>query len=285
MVDVMDTTDSPDDVIITCAVVGATRANPNPNHPTSFDEIVRESVEAARSGAAALHLHARTRAGEITQDTAVYAELADAIRSEVPDVILNFTTGGSKGMTDDERFLSLDAGPEVASLDCGSMNFGDHDVFLCSPEFIQRGARLMTARGIRPELECFDAGMVLTAERLVREGLGGRRPFFQLVLGVKGGAPANVESLSYLRSLIPGTALWAATGIGRNHFRVMAATLAMGGHLRTGLEDVAYTARGVYARSNAELVERAVALSQAVGRSVASPRRARELLSLAARPG
>jgi 3-keto-5-aminohexanoate cleavage enzyme len=259
-------------VIVTCALVGGEQESPNPHHPRTLDDVVREGIEAARAGAAVLHVHARTRKGEPTQDPGVYREIADAIRAEAPDVLFNFTTGGSEGMTEDERLRSLEAGPEIASLDVGSMNFGE-GVFLNPPAFVRRAAEEMRRRGILPELECFEAGMVAAAEGLAPG-------FFQLVLGVPGGAPARVDTLCHLASLLPQDAVWAATAIGREHFRIMAATLALGGHVRTGLEDVAFTERGVHARSNAELVERTVAMAEAVGRPVASPVETREILGL-----
>ena len=263
--------------IVTCALVGGEFATQNPHHPRAPAEIVREGIEAARAGAAVLHVHALTEAGEPTQDPDAYRAIADGIRAAAPDVLFNFTTGGSSGMSDDERLRSLEASPELASLDCGSTNFGD-GVFVSTPAFVDRAAREMQERGVRPELECFEAGMVWSARRLVEEGHVEAPGFFQLVLGVRGGAPARVDTLCHLASLLPEGAVWAATAIGRAHFPLMAATLALGGHIRTGLEDVAYTAHGVFARSNSELVERAVRLCVAVGRPPATPAQAREIL-------
>lgn len=268
-----------DPVIVTCAVVGG-QESPNPSQPRTPREIVRECVGAVRAGAAVLHLHARDEDGRFSQDADRYRELAAAVRAEAGDVVVNVTTGGSSGMDEDERLASLDSGPELASLDCGSMNFGD-GLFLNPPGFLRRAAGAMRERGIKPELECFDAGHLAAAAGLVTAGLVTPPPLVQLVLGVAGGAPARVETLCHLRWLLPAGALWCATAVGRAHFPLMAATLALGGHVRTGLEDVARSAPGVFAGSNAELVERAVVLAQAIGRRPATPAEARSLLGLA----
>jgi 3-keto-5-aminohexanoate cleavage enzyme len=272
-------------VILTCALVGGL-PSPNPNHPKTADDLVRHGVGAARAGAAILHIHARTKDGEATQDPAVYRLIADGIRADAPDVILNFTTGGSPGMPDEERLASLRAAPEVASLDAGSMNFGADDdfVFTNTPRFIARGAREMRELGVKPEIECFDTGMVMAGHELLRRELVDAPPMFQLVLGVRGGAPARVDTLAHLVALLPADAQWGAFAVGRPHFEIMAAVLGLGGHVRTGMEDAAYSARGVFVNSNAELVERAAALCRQVGRPLATPTQARELLGIAARP-
>jgi 3-keto-5-aminohexanoate cleavage enzyme len=264
--------------ILTCPIIGGFPSN-NPHHPRTLGDIVSHGIEAARAGAAALHIHARTQDGEVSQDAAVYGEIRDAIRAQAPEVILNFTTGGSLGMSEDERLGSLPAGPELGSLDCGTMNFGDN-VFENTPQFIERTAREMRERGIKPEIECFDAGMVMAGVRLVGDGLVEEPPLFQLVLGVRGGAPARVDTLVHLVSLLPPGAIWAAAAIGPPHFPIMAAALAMGGHIRSGMEDVAYVSRGEFATSNAQLVARAASLCEAIGRPVATPAQARELLGL-----
>jgi 3-keto-5-aminohexanoate cleavage enzyme len=265
-----------DTVIISCALIGGLPSE-NPNHPVNADDIVRHGVAAAKAGAAIVHIHARTRDGEPTQDADVYRWIGDAIRSEV-DVMLNYTTGGSPGMTDDERLASLGAAPELASLDAGTLNFNDF-VFTNTVQFLARAAQDMLDANVKPEIECFDSGHVMAGIDLLQRGLVEAPPLFQLVLGVRGGAPPRVEALLHLVSLLPPGAVWGAFSIGRMHFPMMAAVLAMGGHIRTGMEDCAYTARGVRAASNAELVERAVAMCKTVGRPVATVEQAREILA------
>ena len=264
--------------VITCPIIGGFPSN-NPNHPRTLADIVRHGIDAARAGAAALHIHARTADGEVSQDAAVYEEIGAAIRAEVPDVILNYTTGGSVGMSEDDRLGSVAALPDLASLDCGTMNFGD-GIFVNTPAFIERCASEMRAAGVKPELECFEAGMVATGVRLLAEGKIDAPALFQMVLGVRGGAPARVDTLVSLVGLLPPGTVWAAAAIGPPHFPIMAAALGMGGHIRSGMEDVAYTARGEFATSNAQLVERAAALCAAIGRPVATPAQTREILHL-----
>jgi len=268
-------------VILTCALIGGA-PSANPNHPRDAADLVLHGVAAARAGAAVLHIHARTDQGEPTQAAAVYKEIADGIRAGAPDVILNFTTGGSPGMTDDERLASLRGGPELASLDAGSMNFGPDDdfVFVNTHSFMARAAKEMRELGIKPELECFDTGMIVSGNELLARDLVAAPALFQLVLGVRGGAPARVDTLTHLVALLPAGAGWGALAVGRRHFEIMAATLALGGHIRTGMEDVAYTSKGFYATSNAELVERAASLCRQLGRSLATPAQARDLLEL-----
>jgi 3-keto-5-aminohexanoate cleavage enzyme len=269
--------------IITCALIGGLPSS-NPHHPGNLQDIIREGIAASRAGAAILHIHARTQDGHETQDPEVYREIGDEIHSQASDVVLNFTTAGSPWMSEDERLLSLDGHPDIASLDAGSMNFGKTVLFVNSESFIERMAREMASRSVKPELECFDTGMVMTGRRLVNEGLVPPPPLFQFVLGVRGGVPARVDMLATLVGLLPEGAKWSGVAVGSEHFPLMAAVLALGGHVRTGLEDVAYSARGVYARSNAELVERAVAMCAAVGRPVATPAQARACLELVPRP-
>ena len=264
--------------IISCALIGGAPSS-NPNHPVNASDIVREGIAAARAGAAILHIHARTEDGEPTQDPAVYSDIGERIRAEV-DVVLNYTTGGSPGMSDDERLGSVRARPELASLDAGTLNFGADDdfVFVNTPRFQARAAEQMLEHGVKPELECFDAGMVTAAVELIERGLVKAPPLFQIVLGVRGGAPARMDTLVHLVSLLPPDAVWAAFAVGRTHFSLMAGVLALGGHLRTGMEDVAYVAKGVRSTSNAELAARAVELCRIVGRPTATPDEARELL-------
>jgi 3-keto-5-aminohexanoate cleavage enzyme len=270
-----------DPVILTCAVIGGLPSE-NPNHPRTLDDIIDQGVGAVRAGAAILHIHAYTRDGQATQAADVYEAIAAGIRDQIDDVMMNFTTGGAPGMTEDERLQSLDAHPEVASFDAGSLNFGPR-LFENNPSFLERMAREMRQRGVKPEIECFDSGMVLTGTRLMREGLIAAPALFQFVLGVPGGAPARVDTLCHLVSLLPADARWAATAVGAPHFALMAATVALGGHIRTGMEDVARTGPGAWVTSNADLVERARDLCTAAGRPIVTAQQARELL--AAEPG
>ncbi len=272
-----------DPVVISCAVAGSIVTG-NPNQPRTRDDVIEETLAAAQAGAAIVHVHARAPHGGVSHDPHDFVAIREAVRAEDRDVILNFTTGGSLGMGPEERRRSLEAGPEIASLNCGTLNFGpDGAVFLNPPDLIADLAAEMQTRGIVPEYECFDFGMAVTAARMARarEGAPGT---MHLVLGVIGGAPSNVDAVTTFTRMVPDRVPWMVTAIGRHNFPIMAVTIALGGHVRTGLEDVVYTAPGQYAGGNAELVERSVRLCEAIGRPVANPAQARELFGVGAPP-
>jgi 3-keto-5-aminohexanoate cleavage enzyme len=267
-----------DPAMLTCAVAGGIVTG-NPNQPATRDQVIEQAIGAARAGASIVHVHARTPGGEMTQAPEDYEAIKRAVREEA-DVVLNFTTGGKLGSAAHERRRSLLAGPEVASLNCGSINFGPDDVVFMNPKsLIEELAEEMADRGIVPEYECFDMGMAVTAARLA-ETARGARGFMHMVLGVIGGAPPTVEAIKLFAGLVPDGLPWMVTGIGRHNFPMMAVTLTLGGHIRTGLEDVVYVAPGEYAESNAQLVTRAKALCEAIGRPVATPAQAREILGI-----
>jgi 3-keto-5-aminohexanoate cleavage enzyme len=264
--------------MLTCAVSGGIVTG-NPNQPATREQVIEHAVAAALAGASIVHIHARTPRGEMTQAPEDYLAIKQAVRDRV-DVVLNFTTGGKLGSAAEERRRSLQAEPEVASLNCGSINFGPDDVVFLNPKsLIEELAEEMADRGIVPEYECFDMGMAVTAARLATTARGAPG-FLHMVLGVIGGAPPTVESIQLFERLVPDGLPWMITAIGRHNFRLMGATLALGGHIRTGLEDVVYVAPGEYAESNAQLVTRARTLCEAIGRPVATPAQAREILGI-----
>jgi 3-keto-5-aminohexanoate cleavage enzyme len=266
-----------DPVVITCAVSGGIITD-NPNQPETRDDVIRNVLAARDAGAAVVHVHARSVDGGVTQDPGDYLAIKEAVRADGIDVVLNFTTGAKLGMPAEERRRSLEAQPDVASLNAGSLNFGPAgDVFLNPPALISDLAAEMDRRGIVREFECFDFGMAVTAERMVRSA-SGAPGVMHLVLGVIGGAPPTVDSVTMFQRMVPEGVPWMVTAIGRHNFPMMAVTIALGGHVRTGLEDVVYVAPGQFAPSNAALVQRAVALCQAIGRPVATPAEAREIL-------
>ena len=264
--------------ILTCAVSGGLVTS-NPNQPVSRDDVIAAAVDAARAGASILHIHARTSNGEMTQAPEDYLAIKRAIREQVDDTVLNFTTGGQLGAPAVESRRSLIAQPELATLNCGSMNFGSGDDVLLSPRsLIAEVAEELAERGIVPEYECFDIGMALTAAKLAGAAQGAPG-MMHIILGVAGGAPANAATVSLFAGLVPDGVPWAVTAIPR-HFPTMALTLSLGGHIRTGLEDVVYVTPGEYAESNAQLVDRAKTLCEAIGRPVATPAQAREILGI-----
>ncbi len=216
----------------------------------------------------------------MTQAPEDYLAIKRAIRERPVDVVLNFTTGGKLGAPAEERRRSLQAQPELASLNCGSVNFGpDGVVFLNPKALIEELAEEMAERGIVPEYECFDIGMAVTAAELAAPRVA-HKGMMHMVLGVIGGAPPSVETISLFAGVVPSGIPWMVTAIGRHNFPMMAVTLALGGHIRTGLEDVVYVAPGEYAESNAQLVARARTLCEAIGRPVATPAQAREILGV-----
>jgi 3-keto-5-aminohexanoate cleavage enzyme len=267
--------------MLTCAVSGGVVTG-NPNQPTTREAVVREAIGAAKAGASIVHIHGRTTTGEMAHSVEDYLAIKQAIHQEVDDIVLNFTTGGELEASAEERLPSLIAQPDLATLGCGSMNFGPDDGLLSNPRsLIEELAEEMHRREIVPEYECFDIGMAVTAAALASDarGAGG---LMHLVLGVLGGAPANTATISLFADMVPAGVPWMVTAIAR-HFPMMAVTLALGGHIRTGLEDVLHVAPGEYAESNAQLVTRARALCEAIGRPVATPAQAREILGIGAK--
>jgi 3-keto-5-aminohexanoate cleavage enzyme len=266
--------------MLACAVSGGLVTG-NPNQPVTREDVIAAGVDAARAGASIVHIHARTSAGEITQAPEDYLAIKQAIREQVDDVLLSFTTGGQLGAPAEESRRSLAARPELATVTCGSMNFGPGgDLLVSTPSLIGELVEEMTAAAIVPEYECFDLGMALTAAGFAGAG-GAAQGMMHMLLGVVGGAPASAQTISLFAGMVPDGVPWMVTAISR-HFPMMAVTLALGGHVRTGLEDVVYVAEGEYADSNAQLVTRARALCEALGRPVATPAEAREILGVAA---
>ena len=246
----------------------------------SIDEIADAAVSAAQAGAAMIHLHAREAGGEPTQRLERYEALVDAVRSRGCEAILNLSTGSAGGRTfGAERYSCLDLRPEVASFDCGSLNFNDR-VFENSPAFLRDMAQAFQRSGAKPEIECFDAGHIGIALRLRDEGLLSDPMHFQLVLGVNGGGAGTIEQMLYMRSLLPQEATWSICATGRHQLPLNVLGLISGGHLRTGLEDNIYYSRGVLAESNGQLVERLVRIAREFGRRVATPDEARGILGL-----
>ena len=227
-----------------------------------------------------MHIHVREPDGTPSARAELFEETFKLIR-ERSDVLICATTGSGGGLfAGDERLSALPLQSELASLDAGSMNFGDR-IFENPIPFLRRLATGITSRGIVPEIECFELGMIETARRLGNEGLlpgAGGRWWFQFCLGVRGGAPCDAITVLAMRSLLPPGAEWSVLGIGRGQLPVSLIALVEGGHIRTGVEDNVYFRKGERARSNAQLVSRIVDLAREVGRPVATTAQAREIL-------
>ena len=271
-------------LIITAAICGAevTKEN-NPAVPYTVDEMVREAKSAFDAGAAVIHVHVREDDGTPTQDRERFRVVMDAIKAACPGVILIPSTGGAVGMTAEERLQPTELFPEMATLDCGTCNFGD-DVFMNDMPTMRAFGKRMLENHIKPEYECFEMGHLDTILRLAQRGeVPGEPMQFNFVLGVFGCTPATADNLAWLVKNIPAGSTWTATGIGRHEFPLAAAAIGMGGHVRVGFEDNLYLSKGVLAKSNGELVAKAARIAHELGREIANPAEARQILSLAPR--
>ena len=270
-------------LIITAAICGAeVTKEQNPAVPYTVEEIAREAKSAVDAGAAIVHLHVREDDGTPTQSHVRFQECEEAIYKLCPDVILIPSTGGAVGMTPDERLDSTntDPVPEMATLDCGTCNFGD-DIFDNTMPTMRAFGKRMLEKGIKPEYECFEMGHLDTILTMARKGeVPGAPMQFNFVLGVPGCTPATVDNLAWLVKNIPAGSTWTATGIGRHAFTLAAAAIVMGGNVREGFEDNLNLAKGVPAKSNGELVAKVVRLANELGRGIATSAEARAILGL-----
>lgn len=273
-----------DKLIITAAICGAeVTKEQNPAVPYTVEEIVREAKSAVDAGAAIVHLHVREDDGTPTQDKGRFKECIDAIYKVCPDVIIIPSTGGAVGMTAEERLQPTELFPEMATLDCGTCNFGD-DVFENTMPMMRAFGKRMLENNIKPEYECFEMGHLDTILNMARKGQVPGAPMqFNFVLGVPGCTPATVQNLCWLVNSIPAGSTWTATGIGRNAFTLAAPAIVMGGNVRVGFEDNLNIERGVLAKSNGELVDKVVRIAKELGRGIATSAEAREILNLAPR--
>ncbi|MGI6156911.1 MAG: 3-keto-5-aminohexanoate cleavage protein [Saccharofermentanales bacterium] len=270
-----------DKIIITAAISGAeVTQEMNPAVPYTVEEYVREAKSAADAGAAIIHLHARWDDGTPTQDRERFRLIMDAIAEACPDVIIQPSTGGATGMSADERLQPTELNPEMASLDCGTLNFGGDEIFVNTENMIIEFAERMRERNIRPELECFEKGHIDLALRLIKKGYIQGPHHFNIVLGVNGGAAATPRDLLFLANSLPPEATFTVSGMGRHQLPMNVMAMAMGGHPRTGFEDNLQYARRVNAKSNGELVARLVRIAHEMNLDVATPDEAREILQL-----
>jgi 3-keto-5-aminohexanoate cleavage enzyme len=269
-------------LVIQCAITGSIEADParRPNLPATPAAIVAEALAAWQAGAAVIHLHAREADGTPTQDRDAYRGLVEALRAAGCEAILNLSCGSAGGRAiRDERLGPLELAPEMASFDCGSINFREQ-LFEGDLPFLRRMAHTFREFGVRPEVECFDTGHVGLALQLRDEGLLDEPLVMQFVLGVPGsGVPANVTMVEHLRAMIPTAWPWSVCAIGHAQLALNAYCILAGGHVRTGLEDNLWFRRGERA-TNASLVARIVRLAGELDRPVATPDEARAILGL-----
>jgi len=292
------------EVIVTCAVTGAgDTVGKHPAIPVTPKEIADAAIEAAKAGATVAHCHVRDpRTGRGSRDPALYREVVDRIRSADTDVIINLTAGmgGDLEIGAGEHPTDFGAGtdlvggltrlahveallPEICTLDCGTLNFGDGDyVYVSTPAQLRAGAKRIQELGVKPELEIFDTGHLAFAKQLLKEGLLDAPPLFQLCLGIPWGAPADTTTMKAMADSLPAGALWAGFGIGRMQMPMVAQAILLGGHVRVGLEDNLWLDRGVPA-SNGSLVQRACEIVERLGARVLTPAEGRKNLGLPAR--
>ncbi|MBS7228088.1 MAG: 3-keto-5-aminohexanoate cleavage protein [Eubacteriales bacterium] len=273
-----------DKLIITACICGAeVTKEHNPAVPYTVEEIANEAYGAYKAGASIIHLHVRYDDGTPTQDVERFRECFEAIRAKCPDVIIQPSTGGAVGMSNDERLQPITLMPEMATLDCGTCNFGGDDIFVNTENMIKDFGEKMIARGIKPEVEVFDKGMIDMANRLCKKGYIKAPMHFDFVMGVNGGISGEPRDLIFMKESIPQGSTWTVAGVGRYEFPMAVMGILMGGHVRVGFEDNVYLSKGVLAKSNAELVEKVVRLAKEFGREIATPDEAREILGLAPR--
>ena len=288
------------EVVVTCAVTGAgDTVGRHPGVPVTPGQIADAAVEAARAGAAVAHVHVRDpETGKGSRDPGLFREAVERIRASGTDVVINLTAGMGGDWTpspDDpampgpgtdmagpvERLAHVaELRPEICSIDCGTMNFGNGDeIYVSTPACLRKMAELVGDWGVKPELEVFELGHVRFARQMIAEGLVREPPLFQICLGIPWGADQSVDTMKAMKDALPPGAVWAGFGISRMQMPMAAAAVAMGGNVRVGLEDNLYLRRGVLA-TNAELVERVVGIVERMGARVVGPAEAREKLGL-----
>jgi len=275
--------------IITVAVTGAwpTRKD-NPNLPVTPQEIADDVYACWKAGAAVAHIHVRNDDGTPSVAFERYKETIDLIRAKKDcDICLNITSSGgtlgagSTAEDDEERIYPIrQLLPEMCSYDCGTLNWQYRTIFENHPRFLETLGKATQELEVKPEIEIFDAGMIYTAIHYMKTGILKPPCHFQLILGAAGGTTATIENLVYLKNQLPEGCTWAAAGVGRGHMPIMLATIAMGGHLRVGMEDNVFYQKGVPAESNAQFVARAKRLIEEAGFEAATPAEAREILGL-----
>ena len=269
-------------VILTVATTGAWPSKQDTPHiPLQPKEIADDVYACWQAGASIAHIHVRDDDDKSSMDFDKFTETVELIRATDCDIVLNLTTSGQLGLEDEDRMKHIIAlKPELASYDCGSMNWAHSTVFENSPRFLEKLGMAMQENNIKPEIEIFDAGMVYNALYYLKKGVLKAPLHFQFVLGAPGGMTATVENLMFLKTLIPADSTWGALGIGRGHLPIMYTTLALGGHVRVGMEDNIYYSKGVLAKSNVEFIERTKRIAVEIDKQIATPDEARTILRI-----
>jgi len=275
--------------IITVATTGAwPTKKDNPNIPLTPAEIADDIYECWKAGASIAHLHMRDENGNGTMDKNRFAETVRFLREKYPecDIILNMTTSGDLHATDETRQIHLkELRPELGTFDCGSMNWMHTSLFINSPKFLEELGRNMQEWGVKPEVECFDPGMIANAAYYLKKGVLKAPIHFQFCMGCANGIPGSVKSLLFMLETAEelvgkGNFTWSTFGVGRSAMEILYAGVALGGHVRVGMEDNVFYSKGVLAESNKQFVERARRIIEEFGCEVATPEEARQILGL-----
>lgn len=270
-----------DKLIITCAITGAeVKKEHNEAVPYTVEELVEAAYQAYLAGAAIIHLHAREDDGTPTQDKERYRLIYKSIKQKCPDLIIQVSTGGAVGMSREERADVLNIFPEMATLDCGSVNFGGDEVFINTENDIIYFAEKMNQLHVMYEMECFEKGHIDSTKKLIKKGIIKGHLHYSFVLGVNGGMTGEARDFFFLKESLPENASFSVAGIGRYEFPLAELSIANGGHVRVGLEDNIYIEKGVLAKSNRELVEKVVKIAKTYNREIATPNEARKILEM-----
>ena len=288
------------EVIVTCAVTGAgDTLGKHPEVPVTPEQISNAAIAAAKAGASVAHIHVRDpETGLGSRDVNLFKEVVERIRDSETDIVINLTAGmggdwvpseenpsmpgpGTDMIGPEERLAHVkEIHPEICSLDCGTMNFGNgNEIYISPPGYLREMASMIQEWGVKPELEVFELGQIRFAKQMIKEGLINEPPMFQICLGIPWGAEQTVDSMKVMKDELPTNASWASFGIGRMQMPMAAAAVAMGGNVRVGLEDNLYLEKGVLA-SNDELVTRVIEIIQRMGSRVLSPKETRDKLKL-----
>ena len=288
------------EVIVTCAVTGAgDTLGKHPEVPVTPEQISNAAIAAAKAGASVAHIHVRDpETGLGSRDVNLFKEVVERIRDSETDVVINLTAGmggdwvpseenpsmpgpGTDMIGPEERLAHVkEIHPEICSLDCGTMNFGNgNEIYISPPGYLRKMASMIQEWGVKPELEVFELGQIRFAKQMIKEGLINEPPMFQICLGIPWGAEQTVDSMKVMKDELPTNASWASFGIGRMQMPMAAAAVAMGGNVRVGLEDNLYLEKGVLA-SNDQLVTRVIEIIQRMGSRVLSPKETRNKLKL-----
>ena len=268
-------------VILTVAPTGAWPSKQDtPYVPLQPKEIAEEVYACYKAGASVAHIHVRNDEDKASMNFEKFEETVKLIRERC-DIVINLTTSGGIGLEDDVRMKPfIELKPELASYDCGSMNWLHSTVFENSPKFLEKLGLAMQENNVKPEIEVFDAGMVYNALYYLKKGILKAPLHFQFVLGAAGGMAATIENLIYLKSLIPADSTWGALGIGKQHLPILYTALALGGNVRVGMEDNIFYSAGQVAKSNVEFVERTKRIVTEIGKEIATPSETRIILGL-----